>query len=128
MTELETITRDDTLEELLAPLVYRSAILKRDVIVPVGFSTDLASVPRVPLAYMLAGGTAKKAAVVHDYLYTERLCSRAEADAVLEEAMTASGQPWWRIKLMWAGVRLGGGSHWESKVEDETPEQPMPGG
>lgn len=108
MTDLLTKTVDDGHEQLVVPLVFASSVLGREVSVPPGFVTDLASVPRLPFVYLLAGGTAKKAAVVHDYLYREQCCSRRDADSVFEEAMRASGQPWWRRKLMWAGVRLFG--------------------
>jgi hypothetical protein len=111
-TELVTRTLDDCDEELSKPLIYYSALLGREIVVPASFRTDLASVPRLPLAYLLAGGHAKKAAVVHDYLYTMQFCTRAQADAVFEEAMAASDQPWWRRKLMWLGVRVGGSGPW----------------
>jgi hypothetical protein len=32
---------------------------------------------------------------------------------VLREASAVTGVPAWRRWLMWAGVRLGGGSHWD---------------
>ncbi len=97
---------------LLEPLVYRSDIAKRDITVPAGFPTDLASTPRIPLLYELFGNVAHRAAVVHDYLYTSGRESRAMADAVMREACAATGVPWWRRWGMWAGVRLGGGFHY----------------
>jgi hypothetical protein len=78
--------------------------------------TDLASVPRIPIAYLLAGGTSNEASVVHDFLYATRPVTRAIADAVLREASAVTGVPKWRRWLMWAGVRIGGGSHWESPI------------
>ena len=54
----------------LAPLRYRSEALGgRVVLVPAEFVTDLASVPRAPLAYLLAGGRGNRGAVVHDFPY-----------------------------------------------------------
>jgi len=77
---------------LLAPLRYQSAVLGTLIEVPTGFLSDLASVPRLPLAYLLAGDTAHEAAVVHDYLYQVRISTRAQADAVLAEAMAVTGE------------------------------------
>jgi hypothetical protein len=98
---------------LTAPLVYDSDVAGRVFVVPVGFSTDFASVPRVALAFVLCGDTAHAASALHDFLYTQHPVTRDVADAVLREAAIASGVPAWRAALLWAGVRVGGGgSHW----------------
>jgi hypothetical protein len=99
---------------LTAPLVYDSDVAGRVFVVPVGFETDFASVPRVALAFALCGDSAHAASAVHDYLYTFHPVTRDVADAVLREAAIASGVPAWRAALLWAGVRVGGGgSHWK---------------
>ncbi len=87
-----------------------------------GFRTDLASVPRwIPIAWALAGGTGNAAAVLHDYLYrhglfTGQVENRAEADAVFLEAMEVTGVPIWRRRLMYLGVRVGGRSSFNKRV------------
>jgi len=106
---------DDGKWRLTAPLIYDSDVAGKVIVVPTGFVTDLASVPRVPIAYMLAGGTSNEASVVHDYLYTSHIVDRETADAVLKEASAVTGVPAWRRWIMWAGVRIGGGSHWNPK-------------
>lgn len=94
------------------------------VIIPAGYTTDFASVPRLPLVYMTLGGRASLAAVVHDYLYD---CppdgvSRADADAVFLEAMKAAGEPGWLARQsMYAGVRLGGWRAWRRDTSDKCP-------
>jgi hypothetical protein len=103
---------DRALWRLVAPLIYDSPVLGRQVVAPEGFVTDFASVPRLPLAYLLAGDTAHEAAVIHDYLYKYNTCTRAEADAVLDEASASLGEPWWRRQLMWTAVRVGGWVPW----------------
>jgi lipopolysaccharide export LptBFGC system permease protein LptF len=57
-------------------------------------------------------GRQKKAAVVHDYLYQNRIGSRKYADDVFYEAMRVEGT--WAPKawLMWTGVRLFGWFSW----------------
>lgn len=124
---------------LLSPLEYASPYLDRIIVVPAGFIHDFASVPRAPFAFMLFGDTAHKAAVVHDWLYTTHChpdaqvnepyintgkkgeyvagscdisISRKDADAVFMEAVT-SEESGWRAKMMWLGVRLGGGRSWK---------------
>jgi hypothetical protein len=108
---------------LLTPLIYKSATAAGRFTVPRGFTTDFSSVPRLPLAYLLAGNTADAAGVVHDYLYRTARETRAVADAVYSEAMREPvrflgtlrvelldirPEPAWRRGLMWLAVRLGG--------------------
>lgn len=115
---------------------FYSAELGCEIWAPVGFETDLASVPRWPVIYWLTGATADEAAVIHDLLYTHKKdISRAQADAVFAEAIAVIARikqaaleeekmPAWRRKLveiadgarrgaMWAGVRAGGWKYWK---------------
>lgn len=108
---------DDGKWILMADLVYQSDVAGQTFTVPAGFQTDLASVPRLPLVFLLAGDSARKASVVHDWLYTTHPVPREVADAVLKEASLATGVPVWRAWLMWAGVRVGGGGkHWNGST------------
>ncbi len=93
---------------LSSPLVYRSEVANRIIVAPFGFSTDFDSVPRLPLAYLLFGGTVTEPAVIHDYLYATGDLSRRLADAVFLEAMEAFGIHAWRRWPMWLAVRLFG--------------------
>lgn len=97
---------------LRAPLVYLSGVAKRQITVPEGFETDFASVPRLPVAYWLTGGTANSAAIMHDYLYATGELPRKLADQVLLEAMEVTGVPWWRRQAMYWAVRLFGGGRY----------------
>lgn len=109
--------QDDGKWILRETLTYLSEVARRTIDVPAGFQTDLASVPRAPLVYLLCGDCAREAAVVHDYLYTTHLVDRATADAVLREASAVTGVPAWRRCLMYWGVRLGGARHWSPATE-----------
>jgi len=98
---------------------FDSAVLGARLLVPAGFVTDLASVPRWPLAFMLAGNAGQAGALLHDWGYSFRLFPRAQADALFFEALTTDGtavgippEPEWRARLMWAGVRAGGWLRW----------------
>lgn len=78
-------------------------------LVPAGFETDFASVPRALVWLIPAYGDYTRAAILHDYLLTERLGEISSTDIdgifrrVLQELGTSFGRRW----LMWAGVRWG---------------------
>jgi hypothetical protein len=103
--------------ELVTAFVYK------DIVIPVGFQTDLASVPRVPLAYLLCGNTASIPAIVHDYLYRKDAVpclERKQCDQIFLEAMEETGEGWLRRKIMYRIVRLfGWGSYHKLKVSDK---------
>lgn len=100
---------------LLDPLVYESDLGGIIVEAPRGFVTDLASVPRIPFAYLLTGGIGHAAAVVHDCLYTTHATTREMADDIFYEALLVLEVPGWQAWLMWAGVRVGGGGSWHDE-------------
>jgi hypothetical protein len=113
--------------KLLAPLRYQSDLLGRVVEVPAGFVSDFASVPRVLGVYDLEGGKCNSAAVVHDLLYTrgsvgEMSIDRATADAVLREAILASGYGRITAALFYAAVRAFGESHWNLPNVEQAPD------
>lgn len=86
------------------------------VVVPRGFVTDLASVPRLPIAHMFFAGRARRSAVLHDYLYQ---CGRSRgfADACFLAAMR-NEEGWFTRFAMHLGVRLGGWiAYWRRRRE-----------
>jgi hypothetical protein len=91
------------------------------ITIPEGFMTDLASVPRFPGMYLLFGGKARKAAVIHDYLYRETSRDREWCDEVFYAAMRHE-EPAWRRGIMWLGVRLGGGSARNEQADPQWPD------
>ena len=101
--------RGRTVYRLETPLVYIDG--ERVITVPAGFETDLASVPRVPIAYLAWGDRAHREAVLHDYLYSIDAVPdlpRAECDELFRQAMISRGNPWRIYQPMYWGVRLGG--------------------
>lgn len=107
---------------LLAPLVYQSDILGRAITAPAGMVTDFASVPRIPVAYLLAGNCGHAAAVIHDLLYTTHEVERDVADAVFREALACDGESAFKAWLMWAGVRIGGSGPYNAAGQPQAPE------
>jgi len=112
---------DDSQWRTLNTIVMWSDAANMEIIIPKGFITDGASVPRV--LWRLAPpihATHLAAAIVHDYLYrcrrlphvevsTTFVDSRAVADAVFYEALVFLGMSRIKARVMWLGVRVGGG-------------------
>ncbi len=119
-------------KRLTADLVYQ-AKNGRVFTVPAGFYSDGASVPRVLWSlYPPFGGQYEPAAWLHDYLYAyaEREfgtdaghVSRAEADGLMYEAMTALGFRWSGRQTIYYGVRSGGWLPWRRYRADAKAEQ-----
>lgn len=105
---------------LLSPYIYRGKDIT--VVVPKGFETDFASVPRLPLAYWLCGDEAHEAATVHDYLYCSDAIptvTRKVADDIFLAIMEALGESWWRRTIMHRMVRMfASGCFHVRKVDD----------
>lgn len=102
---------------LLAPLTYWH--WGKDIVVPAGFKTDFASVPRIFWPIFPPDGPHAKAAVVHDMLYQTRGLhgeyTREECDEIFADAMTLLGVQSWRAWVMYRAVRRFGGLHFPRK-------------
>lgn len=83
--------------------------------VPAGYVTDLCSQPQLTMS--LLGECAQEPSVPHDYAYSTHCMSRVLADRMLYEACLLTGVPRWKTALIYAGVRVGGGSHWGPGVD-----------
>ena len=104
---------DDNHDKLIESFKYFSERIKDNIIVPNSFTTDYASVPKLPLIFLMFGDTAKKAAVIHDYLYqTHMLNDRKISDEVFLEAMLQCGVPAAKAYPMYWGVRIFGWYIW----------------
>lgn len=90
---------------------FGSKVLNRTVTVPPGFETDFHSVPR-GLWNILPPDDYPESAVAHDYLYARNGCSRKQADQVHAEVLRVLKAPEWKVKLMYAGLRVGGWVAW----------------
>jgi hypothetical protein len=94
---------------LVDDLVYRGRWER--FLVPAGFRTDFASVPRVVTWLVPRFGAYTLAAILHDWLCSEGIRSGAvtsrDADGIFRRVMRESGVPVLRRWMMWAGVRWG---------------------
>jgi hypothetical protein len=95
--------------ELVDELVYQGR--RERFVVPAGFRTDFASVPRVVTWLVPRFGAYTLAAILHDWLCSEGIRSgevtSREADGIFRRVMRESGVSVLRRWLMWAGVRWG---------------------
>ena len=86
-----------------------------NVIVPIGFVTDGASVP--DFLYSIMGspwqGGWEMPAVIHDYNYFLQSFSRNACDEMFLEGMKICKVPFWKRQLAFAGVRLFGWLFWK---------------
>lgn len=82
--------------------------------IPEGFTSDGMSVPRFFWRWIgpPVDGRTLAASVAHDWLYTAKPVSRAEADAWYRRQLIAAGYPAHKAWAAWAGIRLFGWAHW----------------
>jgi hypothetical protein len=95
---------------LVEPVVYEG--LTEVFIVPAGFETDLASVPRQFVWLIPRYGRYTKAAILHDYLWRNRDqlgLTRRDADGIFRRAMRELAVPFLQRWMMWAAVRWAAG-------------------
>lgn len=80
-----------------------------DVItVPTGYITDFASVPRLFWLFFPRYGKYTKAAVIHDYLYSEGIGTKDRADAIFYHSMLTLGVNAFKAWVMYQAVSMGG--------------------
>ncbi len=83
-----------------------------------GFSTDLASIPRVFQSIVPKVGRHIQPAIAHDWCYGGNTdLTKADADLLFLEGMEASGVWWLRRQAMYWAVRAGGKGHWAGGAE-----------
>ena len=82
------------------------------IVVPAGFVTDFASIPRFARWIIDGHSHTRKPAVLHDYLYSIAAGKRKDADLVFRKAMRDTDTPAWKRELAYRAVRIGGWVSW----------------
>jgi hypothetical protein len=111
-SELSIHARTATTWVLTSPLTW-TGTQGDTFVVPVGFVTDFATVPRFLHWLVLPYGAYTRAAVLHDYLIEERInhpdpalrVTSRDTDGVFRRVMQELGVPWAKRWTMWAAVR-----------------------
>lgn len=96
-----------------APLIWEDSEFGR-IVVPIGFKTDLASIPRLfrNIPEFDPNGLSRRAAVGHDWFYAEQSRPKEMADRFLRSALIAEGVPHAAAEIYFLAVERGGGSGW----------------
>ena len=88
----------------------------KEVVVPEGFVTDLASIPRLFWQALRPEGRYAFAAVVHDYLYWTQIRPRTEADTIFRLAMEDSKVDAATVTSIYQAVNLLGEKAWNDNA------------
>lgn len=98
-------------------LVYVASLphCELHICVPVGFKTDLASIPRLFWLIIPPDGSYTPAAAVHDRLYRKPITDRATADWIFLDAMKHCGTCWIVRWAIYAVVRAFGWMFFKGK-------------
>ncbi len=108
---------DRPIWDLINPLAWG------DELMPAGLRTNLASVPRLPLVFLLAGDRAHWEAVWHDGEYILRRKTRKEADDLFLEMLLANPRiPQGLAYTMHKAVSWFGASSWKSETNIPQPD------
>ena len=119
--------QDDPKQEhkfvLITPFIvhYR----KKTIVIPAGFWTDFASVPRMFWSILPPFGEYTRAAVLHDFLYYAQNINglpitRAWADKAFLDGMKYLGVNWITRYTMYSAVRMGGIFAWNKYKKDRS--------
>jgi hypothetical protein len=94
--------------ELLKDFEYHVGQFPSDdiIVVPTGFTTDLASIPRLLWFIFPPTGSYGKAAIIHDYLIVENKRTRKECDDIFLEAMKVDDVGFFTRNIIYLGVRF----------------------
>jgi hypothetical protein len=87
------------------------------IVVPKGFVTDFASVPRIFWPILPPDDEYLLAAIVHDWLYWQQLGTKPQADAYLKAGMEELGVTSWKITAVFQGVARLGDSSWKGNSD-----------
>jgi len=98
----------------------------REIVVPAGMLTDLASVPRLMRVFVGRVGLHLEPAIVHDYLYIAWQAVEGKApsskdrsfgDRLMFAAMKEAGVHWFHCHAMYLAIRLMGGGLFKGRNE-----------
>ena len=96
---------------------------KEIILVPKGFITNFASVPRFFWSIIPPWGKYGKAAVIHDYLYYTKKYTRKRADEIFLEGMEVLGVSLWKRQVMYWAVRIFAKSYYGGDRLTKEPEK-----
>lgn len=101
---------------------YQANAAKVPLVVPKGFVTDFASVPRYLRPLVSTSALMAAGSVVHDYLYWVQSsnCPREQADRAQRRLMEAEGVAAYEARAFHLAVRIFGGRAWRDNRRQKT--------
>ena len=99
--------------KLLRP--YKAFWAGGHIEVPVGFMTDLASIPRIARSIIPQIGDQNGPSVIHDWCYRHHWKTRALSDGLFLTGMRVAGVNWARRNIIYSAVRVGGWVTWNKR-------------
>lgn len=108
-SDIVVMPLDATRWRLLGPVCYAGETDR--FLIPEGYVTDWATIPRVAVWLFPRFGNHAKSAILHDYLLTDAMpagrVTSNDADGLFRRSMRELGIPPVKRWLMWTGVRWG---------------------
>ena len=80
--------------------------------VPIGFVSDLASLPWYTALLFKKLGKHQRAAILHDWLYRNKIENKNWADEQFKLAMIEDKVKWWRRELILVALKFAGHKAW----------------
>ena len=99
--------------ELLEPVRVTLSDGKK-IVIPKGFKTDFASVPRMLRGFVWGVGNHNLASLIHDFLYDHQIGTRKAADKEMLHWMKKAGCSKVKMYTIYTAIRIGGKSWWDS--------------
>ena len=98
---------------------FRYLSSKGEIVVPLGYPSDGASVPRIFWSiFSPFNGDYFESAIIHDFLYSNTsgyIFTRKECDQIFLEAMYNQGVGWVTRNTIYSAVRIGGWASYKKK-------------
>lgn len=120
LVDIRTTAEKGRVFRLMEPLEIKFRD-KPELVIPWGFRSDGASVPRFFWRLIFPKGDEKalRAAFAHDYIYRihPEGWTKAEADRLFYELLLEDGVPTWRAWIAYKAVELFGGIAWKTRGE-----------
>lgn len=111
---------------LVEDMKYTIGSTKDTIVVPKGFVTNNASIPKAFWSLGLTPhGQYSRASIIHDYLYWSQACTRKQADQLMVIMMKESNVGWFDETVIYNGVHAGGEGAWKKNTRNR--EAGMPG-
>ena len=86
------------------------------IIIPCGFETDGPTIPSLArVIFNPADARYMKAAVVHDWMLSQRTYAPSQSAAAFRDALKAAAVPVWHVKIMWIAVLVWTSRPWKPR-------------